>query len=35
MLDNNPDYLDVAFIFVQADRGSNFEAAKLGRLAMA
>ena len=30
MLDNNPDYLDVAFIFVQADRGSNFEAAKLG-----
>ena len=30
MLDNNPDYLDVVFIFVQADRGSNFETAKLG-----
>jgi hypothetical protein len=30
MLGDNPDYLDVVFIFVQADRGSNFEAAKLG-----
>lgn len=30
LLDGNPDYLDVTFIFVQADRGSNFEAAKLG-----
>jgi hypothetical protein len=30
MLDGNPDYLDVTFIFVQADRGPNFDAAKLG-----
>ena len=29
-LSGNPDYLDVTFIFVQAERSPNFDAAKLG-----
>lgn len=33
LISGNPDYLDVAFIFIQADRGSSFEAAKLGNFA--
>ncbi|RTM15165.1 MAG: AIPR protein [Bradyrhizobiaceae bacterium] len=33
LMSGNPDYLDVSFIFVQADRGTSFEAAKLGNFA--
>jgi hypothetical protein len=33
LMAGNPDYLDVSFIFIQADRGSSFEAAKLGNFA--
>jgi hypothetical protein len=29
-LDSNPDYLDVTFVLVQAERSSNFDGAKLG-----
>lgn len=30
LFDTNPDYLDVAFVFVQAERSSSFDGAKLG-----
>jgi hypothetical protein len=30
LFDSNPDYLDVTFVFVQAERSSNFDGAKLG-----
>ena len=33
LMASNPDYLDVSFTFVQADRGPSFEAAKLGNFA--
>jgi AIPR protein len=30
LFDSNPDYLDVTFVFVQAERSSSFDGAKLG-----
>ncbi len=30
LFDNNPDYLDVTFVFVQAKRSSSFDGAQLG-----
>lgn len=33
LMSNNPDYLDVTFLFIQAERSAGFEGSKLGTFA--